>query len=222
MSIRISTKKCTRIDSKFGIASSIVFAIASAVCFGNQSVEAQTNESGGNQSGATYAQIDDSGLVIARAHDFVIKPGQALPSEGFEPLRTQQLAQPFAQPRPQGRALASEPSNLGQPTSRQSMQPNMLPPAGQPRVLEVGLTRPELGGNAQLGGGPEWQILQNPNGPHTAILFDPNRQVIAVYQINSETGAITLKSVRNVTWDLQIEDYNSNKPAPKDIRAMQP
>jgi len=44
--------------------------------------------------------------------------------------------------------------------------------------------------------------------------------VMAVYHVDRTSGALQLKSVRNLQWDLLIEDYNSGTPAPRDIRAL--
>ncbi|QDT69681.1 hypothetical protein MalM25_26200 [Planctomycetes bacterium MalM25] len=66
----------------------------------------------------------------------------------------------------------------------------------------------------------DWRILENPNGPHTALFFDPVRQVFAVYHIDSGSGQIMLKSIRSLSADLRLEQFNSSNPAPKDIQAM--
>lgn len=66
----------------------------------------------------------------------------------------------------------------------------------------------------------DWRILENPNGPHTALFFDPVRQVFAVYHVDSGSGQIMLKSIRNLTADLRLDQFNSSNPAPKDIQAM--
>ncbi|TWU00210.1 hypothetical protein Pla108_11560 [Botrimarina colliarenosi] len=66
----------------------------------------------------------------------------------------------------------------------------------------------------------DWQILENPNGPHTALIFDPVRQVFAVYHVDSASGQIMLKSVRNLSADLRLPQFNSSNPAPKDIQSM--
>lgn len=66
----------------------------------------------------------------------------------------------------------------------------------------------------------DWRILENPQGPHTALFFDPVRQVFAVYHVDSASGQIMLKSVRNVSADLRLEQFNSSNPAPKDIQSM--
>jgi hypothetical protein len=51
-------------------------------------------------------------------------------------------------------------------------------------------------------------------------LVDPRSKTVAVYHIDRATGAITLRSVRNVAWDLQIEEYNSASPTPREIRVL--
>lgn len=206
--------------SKFSITATFVgfFALSLGFCDTRCSAQAIAGQ-------PAQVGIDDSGLVLSRLNDFVIKPGKAQPANEFPsefPSTRRPVGQPSADNPSQLIPQPTQPARLGQSGVVQSLPPSMPPNGGQPHVRTVGLARQGLSGNAQLGGGPQWQILQNPNGPHTAILFDPNRQVIAVYQIDSASGAITLKSVRNVSWDLQIEDYNSNKPAPQDIRSMQP
>jgi len=66
----------------------------------------------------------------------------------------------------------------------------------------------------------DWRILENPNGQHTALIFDPVRRVFAVYHVDSASGQIMLRSVRSVSADLRLEQFNSSNPAPKDIRGM--
>ena len=66
----------------------------------------------------------------------------------------------------------------------------------------------------------DWRILENPNGPHTALFFDPVRQVFAVYHVDSGSGQIMLKSIRNLSADLRLDQFNSSNPAPKDIQSM--
>jgi len=58
------------------------------------------------------------------------------------------------------------------------------------------------------------------DGRQQITLVDPRQRTMAVYQIDRASGAIQLKSVRNVQWDLLIEDYNAGTPAPRDIRAL--
>jgi hypothetical protein len=58
------------------------------------------------------------------------------------------------------------------------------------------------------------------DGRQQITLVDPRQRVMAVYHVERATGALQLKSVRNVQWDLTIEDYNSGTPAPRDIRVL--
>src|SRR5947209_7877934 len=59
-----------------------------------------------------------------------------------------------------------------------------------------------------------------PDGRQQITIVDPRQRVMAVYHIDRVSGALALKSVRNLTWDLLIEDFNSGTPAPRDIRAL--
>jgi hypothetical protein len=58
------------------------------------------------------------------------------------------------------------------------------------------------------------------DGRQQITIVDPRQRVMAVYHIDRASGALQLKSVRNLQWDLLIEDYNSGTPAPRDIRAL--
>ncbi len=51
-------------------------------------------------------------------------------------------------------------------------------------------------------------------------VVDPRRKAIGVYHIETATGKITLKSVRNIQWDLQITDLNNENPLPQEIRSL--
>jgi hypothetical protein len=54
--------------------------------------------------------------------------------------------------------------------------------------------------------------------PQVVTVIDPRQRVLAVYHVDRATGSISFKSLRNVTWDLQMIDYNSGDPLPQDIR----
>lgn len=51
-------------------------------------------------------------------------------------------------------------------------------------------------------------------------VIDPQTRVVSVYHIQSETGEIALKSVRCIHWDLQMVEFNSVHPQPREIRAL--
>ena len=52
------------------------------------------------------------------------------------------------------------------------------------------------------------------------IVFDKPRYTLAVYEVDALAGRIALRSVRNVRWDLSLDDFNSLPPKPKEVRAM--
>jgi hypothetical protein len=51
-------------------------------------------------------------------------------------------------------------------------------------------------------------------------VVDPRQKVMSVYRIELTTGRIALMSVRNISWDLQIGEWNTDKPTPTEIRSM--
>jgi len=55
--------------------------------------------------------------------------------------------------------------------------------------------------------------------PQVVTVIDPRQRVMAVYHVDRTTGQITPKSVRNITWDLQMIEFNSGNPLPQDIRS---
>jgi hypothetical protein len=58
--------------------------------------------------------------------------------------------------------------------------------------------------------------------PQVVTVIDPRQRVIGVYHVDRGTGEITLKSVRNFTWDLQMVEFNSGDPLPQDVRSGLP
>jgi hypothetical protein len=49
-------------------------------------------------------------------------------------------------------------------------------------------------------------------------VVDPRARVVSVYHVARDTGEISLKSVRNIHWDLQMEEFNSANPQPREVR----
>ncbi|MHB0955806.1 MAG: hypothetical protein ACYC6N_00740 [Pirellulaceae bacterium] len=58
------------------------------------------------------------------------------------------------------------------------------------------------------------------NGPAQVTLIDVKSRVMCVYHVDRTTGQIELKSVRNVHWDLLMEEFNGVRPLPREIRAL--
>jgi len=63
-------------------------------------------------------------------------------------------------------------------------------------------------------------VLPAEGGTPAVIVVDPGQRVLAVYHVDKTTGEIALRSVRNITWDLQMVEFNSGEPLPQDIRNM--
>jgi hypothetical protein len=58
------------------------------------------------------------------------------------------------------------------------------------------------------------------NGAHMVAVVDPETRVMSVYHIDRASGGISLKSVRSVHWDLQMEEFNGARPTPNEIRSL--
>lgn len=51
-------------------------------------------------------------------------------------------------------------------------------------------------------------------------VIDPDTQVLGVYHVDLSTGVVTLKSVRNIHWDLQMIEFNGTHPLPREVRSI--
>ena len=49
-------------------------------------------------------------------------------------------------------------------------------------------------------------------------VLDPRQQTMGVYWVEAATGKITLRSVRNIRYDLMMMDFNGDNPLPREIR----
>jgi hypothetical protein len=50
------------------------------------------------------------------------------------------------------------------------------------------------------------------------VVIDPGTRVMGVYDIERDTGEIQPKSIRNISADLQMLEFNSGAPSPADIQ----
>ena len=64
--------------------------------------------------------------------------------------------------------------------------------------------------------------FEGADGKQQVTIVDPRTRVIAVYQVDKVNGSLSLRSVRNVHWDLLMEEYNTShgSPTPREIRAL--
>jgi hypothetical protein len=51
-------------------------------------------------------------------------------------------------------------------------------------------------------------------------LIDPVARTMVVYHIDKPSGEVTLRSVRNIHWDLQMDEFNGKTPLPREIRSL--
>jgi len=62
-------------------------------------------------------------------------------------------------------------------------------------------------------------LAGNGGGSQLAVL-DVTKQTLAIYYVENQTGKLTLQSVREIRWDLQMKDFNGSQPLPREIQAM--
>ena len=68
-------------------------------------------------------------------------------------------------------------------------------------------------------GSGDIEVFHSDDGRQVTVV-DRQHRVMAVYGIDSKTQEVTLRSVRNFRWDLQLEEYNGKDPQPNQIRAL--
>jgi len=58
------------------------------------------------------------------------------------------------------------------------------------------------------------------DGRQQLLIVDPSVRVMSLYHIDGRTGELSLKSVRNFHWDLQMLEFNGVSPLPREIRSL--
>lgn len=74
---------------------------------------------------------------------------------------------------------------------------------------------------ASASGGPLW-VSESPVDDTTRLLIvvDQESRRTAIYQINAQTGMLTLRSTRDISWDLMVSDFNATEPRPAALQKM--
>jgi len=57
-------------------------------------------------------------------------------------------------------------------------------------------------------------------GRHMLLIVDPVRRHAAVYHVDAAAGTLTLKSTRDISWDLMVGDFNALDPKPSALKKM--
>ena len=78
-----------------------------------------------------------------------------------------------------------------------------------------------LPGPATEQSGPLW-TLATPldDGRQMLLVVDQQNRTMAIYHVDPATGTLTLKSTRDVRWDLMVEDFNCQEPRPAALKKM--
>jgi hypothetical protein len=100
-------------------------------------------------------------------------------------------------------AMTFDPSAYGQPPKpleQQPILPSRLPVAAAGDLMAFS--------------------LENPSGSSQITLIDVKTRTMSVYHIDRETGGIELRSVRQFHWDMLIEEFNGERPLPREIRDL--
>jgi hypothetical protein len=58
------------------------------------------------------------------------------------------------------------------------------------------------------------------DGKQQVVVVDSKTRTMSVYHVEHTGGVITLKSVRNISADLLMDEFNTSSPVPSEIRAM--
>ena len=59
-----------------------------------------------------------------------------------------------------------------------------------------------------------------PENRQLVTVIDPQSRRMAIYHIDSTTGVVSLKSVRNIQFDLMMSEFNGVSPLPREIQSM--
>jgi hypothetical protein len=79
------------------------------------------------------------------------------------------------------------------------------------------------GGPAAAGGptGPLWTMTTPlDDGRQLLLVVDQEQRAVAVYHLDPASGTITLKSTRDIRWDLLVGDFNAQDPKPAALQKM--
>lgn len=63
-------------------------------------------------------------------------------------------------------------------------------------------------------------LLKGDEKSELLTVIDASKRVMSVYRIDRATGKITLCSVRGISWDLQMTEFNGESPLPREIRSL--
>jgi len=91
--------------------------------------------------------------------------------------------------------------------------------SGGMAAQRAGRSPPGAGSGDQSG--PLW-TLATPldDGRQMLLVVDQQNRTMAIYHVDPASGTLTLKSTRDVRWDLMVEDFNCQEPRPSALKKM--
>jgi len=69
--------------------------------------------------------------------------------------------------------------------------------------------------------GPLWTLTSTlDDGRQMLLVVDQQKRALAIYHLDPANGTLTLKSTRDISWDLLVEDFNCQEPRPAALKKM--
>lgn len=104
-------------------------------------------------------------------------------------------------------------------------QPGWLPWCAVAVLAAWLLSAGELAAQRTVRAGADWAGLwasdsQLPDGRRLLLVVDPATRHAAVYHVDADRGTLTLRSARDISWDLMVEDFNAQEPKPAALRNL--
>ena len=86
-------------------------------------------------------------------------------------------------------------------------------------ALAQGVAGPRASGRPATPAGALW-ISDSPldDGRRLLVVVDAVNRHAALYHVDPHAGTLTLRSTRDMTWDLTLEDFNAQEPTPAALR----
>ena len=107
----------------------------------------------------------------------------------------------------------------GQPAARLSLWLVLGVPLAGLCGLQAGFASQRPPGPADPG--PLWiSESRLDDGRRLLVVVDQAGRRAAVYHLDGTAGTLTLRSTRDLSWDLMVEDFNAQEPRPAALRKM--
>jgi len=58
------------------------------------------------------------------------------------------------------------------------------------------------------------------DGRQMLLVVDPENRALAIYHVDPAGGTVTLKSSRDISWDLLVGEFNAQEPKPAALKRM--